>query len=519
MRDHLPQTALTRAEWWPTRSTETVRRLHSPLRRQLEQHSATAVLLAVYAYVQFLQFEVRLPPFLHYPALDEKQARSTGLVEWELDVLARETIGYSHDVGRAITHYGDVATLINLIKRLEQNILRAYPHAQRDVIRELNRSSHRQFPWQRPTNHPAIGRYFKVYSDPKVDDILRRTTGLSTIDLFRTGVGLTGHFLEKPVLPIPTPAAIRVDPGKIDTFLRRFATTFQDLKTRVRDSASFGINWTHTSNPLRVWPLIAGKLESGPHYFCPIPSFLLQRLTSGIYYELIDDAEFANPFGASFQRYIGEVLARVNVGDPPYRVFPEREYGPASKRKDTVDWIVEDASANLFVEAKTKRLAVQAKTDLESSAALEDQLEIMAKYVVQVYKTLADALQGQYPEWKPNNLPTYLIVVTLEEWFPLGPVVHDILEQRVRALMSASGLSPSMIESMPYSIASSDDFEMAIHVMSKRGIQTVMAERTSPEKREWLLAAVLTNSFADDLRGAELFFPEIWNQIVPESLT
>ncbi|MBC7768939.1 MAG: hypothetical protein H7124_09135 [Phycisphaerales bacterium] len=461
-----------------------------------------------------------MPPFLHFEALDTKPMRQTGLSEWELDVLSRETLAYSSiSGGRAVTSHSDVATLINLIKRLEENIWRAYPHGQRDIILELNRSSHRQFPWQRPTNHPAIARYYKIYSDPKVEEVLRRVTGLNTVELFRVGIGLTGHFLEKPALPIPAPAALRVDSSQIDNFLRRFADTIVNLRNHIEAKAAFGVNWAYVSNPLRDRPLVAVMINGGPHYLCPIPSFLLQRLTSGIYYELISDDGFANPFGASFQRYLGEVLVRVQANaSVPYAIFPERNYGPASKRKDTVDWIATDGSANLFIEAKAKRLAVQAKIDLESRTAMESQVSKMAEFVVQVYKTIVDALDGKYPEWKPNALPIYPIVVTLEEWFPLGPIVHGTLKNRVVELMEEAKLDIGMLKTMPYSLASSDDFEMAIHVMSKRGIDTVMAERCSEEKREWLLAGVLTNSFADELSDAEMFFPEIWKEIIPETM-
>jgi hypothetical protein len=518
MRDHLNRLAQTiREAWWLARSNQIVRNLHRPLRRTLEKYNALELLLAVYAYVQFIQFEVKLPAFLHYPALNEKTPRRTGLAEWELDVLCREAIAYSRvSGGQRIANYGDVSSAVNLIKRLEENIWRAYPHGQRDIIQELtSRSTHRQFPWQRPINHPAIGRYYKIYSDPKVEDVLKKVTGLSAIELFRVGVGLTGHFIDHPVLPIPAPAGLGVATPHIDAFLKRFATTFDDLRQRVCARTSWGINWAYTPNPLRDKPLIAGQLESGHCYVCPIPSFLLQRLTSGIYYELIDDDGFANPFGSSFQTYIGDVLVRVNSGPNMYQIFPEEKYGPSSRRKDTVDWIVEDATASLFVEVKAKRLAVQAKVDLESRDALTSQFEKLAEFVVQIYKTLKDALDGKYPHWKPSGRPIYPIVVTLEEWFPHGPIVHGVLDARVRELMAKANLDVGMIETMPYSVASADDFEMAIHVMAKRNICTVMADRTSNEKREWLLAAVLTDAFSDELQDAELFFPEIWNEIVP----
>jgi ribosomal protein L30/L7E len=307
-----------------------------------------------------------------------------------------------------------------------------------------------------------------------------------------------------------------VEPSVANKFLMRFATTVPDLQARILERQSFGINWAYSSNPLRDTPLIVGMINNVPHYVCPIPSFLLMRLTSGIYYELVSDKEFANTFGRSFQRYLGEMLSRTkSIWNSGYEILPEQEYGSPTRRKDTADWIVQDSSAVLFVEAKTKRLVVQAKIDLESRSKLEAELNKLADSVVQLYKTLKDALDGQYPHWQPSAINVYPVVVTLEEWFPQGPIIHQTLDNRVRQEMKRLNLDLAMLDVMPYSVASADDFEMAMQVMAQRSIDEVMASRTSKEKRQWLLAAVLTDSYSGELTKAKMLFPEIWNEMLP----
>ena len=50
-----------------------------------------------------------------------------------------------------------------------------------------------------------------------------------------------------------------------------------------------------------------------------------------------------------------------------------------------VDWVLSDSKGHLFIECKTKRLTLDAKT-LSDSVALDRDLDVMAKAVVQHYR-------------------------------------------------------------------------------------------------------------------------------------
>src|SRR5262245_55212682 len=103
-----------------------------------------------------------------------------------------------------------------------------------------------------------------------------------------------------------------------------------------------------------VWIERQGRRE----VICPIPTFLLWRLTNGVYYELLREPEFSNAYGDAFQGYVGAVLERANTGS--LRVYPEAQYQVGKDRRDTIAWLTEDVSAVLFVESKAKRLQLAA---------------------------------------------------------------------------------------------------------------------------------------------------------------
>src|SRR5260370_12366637 len=67
---------------------------------------------------------------------------------WELDILAREIVLNATTKGdRSLRRWNDLAGAINHIKRLDNEAYWAFGD-QRDVLLEMHRIVHRQFPWQ-----------------------------------------------------------------------------------------------------------------------------------------------------------------------------------------------------------------------------------------------------------------------------------------------------------------------------------------------------------------------------------
>jgi len=152
----------------------------------------------------------------------------------------------------------------------------------------------------------------------------------------------------------------------------------------------------------------------------PLPTFLVWRFTDGVYYEICQEPEFGSAFGDSFQRHVGEVVRRANTRGT-LQVYPEEEYLVGNMRKDSVDWIVTDDTAAIFVECKTKRLKLEAKVEIRSSEALEDELDKLATFITQVYKTILDCQKGYYRTFTlSSGLSVFPVVLTLEEWYALG---------------------------------------------------------------------------------------------------
>ncbi len=137
----------------------------------------------------------------------------------------------------------------------------------------------------------------------------------------------------------------------LDIFFGNIAINYegfrQECTTRCDPAPGLEI---YDYNPLVSHPIV--QLPNGD-FVCPVPRLLIERVTSGVYYDLAHayDNEFLTYLGHAFQHYIGLLFAGIVGLD----VRPEKEYGTRKAPRLSPDWLlVKDQTAVL--ECKTKRL-------------------------------------------------------------------------------------------------------------------------------------------------------------------
>jgi hypothetical protein len=189
-------------------------------------------------------------------------------------------------------------------------------------------------------------------------------------------------------------------------------------------------------------------------------------------------------------------------------VLPESEYWVGKDRKRSVDWIASDSSGELFVECKAKRLRADAKVALGDLTALRQELEKLAEFAVQIYRTLADALDGKYPHWTPSERPIFPLVVTLEDWYVFGHAIAAEIDAHLRSAFRDNGLNEGMLERFPLRICSVAEFEQLVSIIASKDVHSVMNEVVSAKRKLWLLHAAINDAFREDhkkLSRTELF--------------
>lgn len=500
--------------------------LYKPLRNELRKYSLEDVLSVVRAYSQALNFNQGFPSDLQpIPTWNDL---STGVHSWELDLIAREAIIncanlYTPNTLRKALNF---ARTVNKLKELENSISEKFVSTD-TVLRELDRIAHRQFVWQtdRPTN-TLLYRYYRIFNEPRLQKIIESVFGMNTHQVYLIGILMTGAYINQYALFYPPdlklPSSFKITQKELDSFLDHFSKGIDELKSLLKspEERQLNENFVYYFDSLKAFPLI--KLKTLSHQrtslVCPIPTLLFWRFTNGIYYELYNVAGFDQAFGNSFQTYTGDVLERALKHSQNVNYLPEE---PEVRRGlPSSDWIVQDDKAAIFIECKTKRMAMAAKIDLSDSGVLEEQLNKLADAAIQIYKAV-HAYQNnrlKKPVFTINNRRIFPLVLTLESWQLFGPSWDKFLEI-VRKKLKDSGFPADWITKMPPSVCSMSEFERLIGVINEVGsVQTVLGGKVdSPEKSNWGIDSYLFKDFKTEIDILKEIFEADFESDFPEA--
>jgi hypothetical protein len=280
------------------------------------------------------------------------------------------------------------------------------------------------------------------------------------------------------------------------------------LKVRLKGEQQYNENFAYAYNSLRAYPLVRMQYQRSEALVCPLMTLLYWKFTGGLYYELVGNPEFGNEFGEGFQSYVGEVIERA-CADPMIRLG-EKEYVIGKAKKRSVDWIVADENAAMFVECKSKRLSWGSKASLTDLQPLEADIDNMAAAIVQVYKTIADYRADAYPHFSPaKDRRIFPTVVTLENWRMFGPVMMNKLGEAVTLRLASEELGAELLQEMPYSVWGIEDLEVGLQIMHSNGISAFMEGKLNdPEMRLWDWHGYMTDRYRTFFPAKRLFDKE-----------
>lgn len=438
------------------------------------------------------------------------------LFPWDLPSIARDVLLHAQHRGgtKRLNTLAAVAKVANSRRDAaeEGSKLRLTGHD--DFSDELLRMAHHQFPWQQRTTYTSMIRHLKTFGAPGVAPLLEEHTGLTVKEFFFLGFAVSGHLMRRfDINSAQDYSHFGISRSQAIAFFERFSVSIDDLRP------SLGVQpvdatWEYGWNPLEATPLVALDPENPNRLYCPVPALLLRRFSTGLYYDMVNVRGFGNAFGTAFEAYVGEVLAVACKGgkatvlaETPYRVGKKTHHGP--------DWIVSDGSATFVVECKTKRLTVAARE--AGNVELRADIGKIADAVVQNYKNIQEAQQG-LSSWKPEGRLIVSVVITFEDWFFIGPYLHKILDEGVRSKMCDAGLDVQILDTMPYAVMSSREFELCIGPITEIGIAKFFLGKREGDYPQWMWPEYLREEYPS-LKPINFHraFEADWRRIFPEA--
>jgi len=487
---------------------------YKPLRNYLRKLCVDDSLFVIWNYAQYLQFGKKISKIIEInPSLlylrDTKSWRPN---EWELELLAKEIIINSQDICSSpisLKRWSHFFGTLSKLRNLRDEIAKTYIN-ENNVVTELYRIAHRQFPWQSRPNTKFLFRYYKIYSIPAINDIVKKLIGLNVRDLYIIGLAFIGTYLEKPEIPLPLKLDLEnvgIDLDKVNRFLYFTSEKLSTLKEEMIEEQDINDKFEYSYNHLRTYPIIRMLYKRKDSLVCPIPTLFFWRITSGLYYKICKEKDFGVNFGSSFQEYIGEVIKKAS-SNKRIKFIKEEEYHVGRNRKDTVDWIVYDRDSALFIECKAKRMILPVKIELIDSSLIEEELDKMVKFILQIYKTIDDYCNNKYPSFDyEEKRQIYPLILTMENWFLFGYKRLDILKKRIIKEFNNMNLPVDYLEKMPYSICSLEEFEDVIQLIQTTNIKRFMNKKVfDKEKNEWLFHEFILNEFPEESKKNKFLF-------------
>ncbi len=461
--------------------------LYRPFRNKLASFNVIDSLYVIWGYSRNYLFNEEFPSEiekpLHFNPNEPKlfERKYLGLFDHELEFLQKEII---LNCNIAKTNYSfreqkHFSKLMNYLREnMENTLIKKYTN-QQNLLLDFNRMVHRQFKWQTGFGREAIFRYYQIYTDETIAELITNKFKLTPQQLFLIGFlffGWTGtHF--KTALPFKSTAKA-ITSEMLEIFIGHFSMTIQEAKHELKTNQQINENIFYSINPLLAKPLLIDKSDM----ICPIPIFIFWLVTSGIYYPLIKDNSinklFGNALGKSFENYTGELLKK-SCTNNKLKIFPEEIYGKPEKR--TIDWLLIDENSILFIECKTKRMTLNSKSSLEITEGLEKDLKIMAGYVKQVYESYLEYKSNLYTTVKyDESKEFYPLILTLEDWFiNINHALVDKLKVFVVDCFQKANLDLELLEKFPYQIRCASDFERDIQLINYFGIKDYFYKATN----------------------------------------
>lgn len=489
---------------------------YKPLRNFVAKLDRDTSLLQICQFYQNIASDIPIP--MGFCRLNPKGLPSVKHVihAWELDILAREVILNCGSGGtKNLFVIKDFIAVVNLIRKMQD--IQVHGRLEDMIFQEMHRIIQQQFPWQTSSTELRLSRYFRIYRTPEIETLLKEETGLSIKQFYLLGVAVSGNFISKNGFNIKTDfTGFGISDEQRDSFFERVVMDVESLKERTKSVQEYNENWSYTINPLQSTPLVAFNSALPHMVICPIPNFLLTRISEGLFFDLLNIKGFENPYGNAFEKYVGEITEEL-ITTPDIAIEAGKEYFVKKDRKHGVDWYVFDGSAAMLVECKAKRLNLKARYQLEEEALLKE-VDLLAKFIVQNYKNLNDVVAG-YTEWRSESRSLHPVVVTLSEWNLFGPSISQRIEKTVLGLLAKAGLDSALLEQYPYTVMSVEEYETAIQIISKVGLAEFFNEKNNHEHKSWLVmpfinsrySAELPNVRRDYLRSELDIMREDWN--------
>lgn len=488
-------------------------RTYQSLRSLARQYSIEDSLPHIWAYARRIRFGTELPAgYHHFDGKGEWIDVKKHLHEFQLELLLREIFlnGSHESMGqKSLAKWDDLAALWNMTNKFSESF---DIEGADNIMMVMHRIGHQQISLQEDINAGFIGRYFALYNQPPLRTIFETHTDSSIREYFLMAFCTYASVLQSPRLNTKTNFnSLKIDHRLTHNFFSRLSIPLKNLRSLLIKNQSFSVDWAFTFNDYHGTPLVSLDPRCPDQVYCPMPSLLGRRLFQGLFYDISNAPGFTGAFGIAFENHIGTIFKRCC---PSFLLIAPEPYLINRSLKHGMDWILSDTTANIFIECKTMRIRVTAKSAIADADLLPD-LDRLADAVVQNYSNIMDARLG-LTNWIPNENPCYSLVATLEDWLLFSPAATGALRTLVNRKLDEKFISRNILDEVPYVIASAIEIQKAAATFHANSIQKIMSAKVAQNTNQWLVSSFLLERYTEASVIGDQIFDLEYNEVVAD---
>ncbi|WP_091957297.1 hypothetical protein [Bradyrhizobium shewense] len=444
--------------------------------------------------------------------------------KWALETLVNELLSIKKrgapPIGRPgrrldCSKFETVAQCINTLRELE-DAEDGMVLSQFNVLSVMHKIGHRQFEWQRGFfSYSQIYRTLAVFGGDLAKHYFESTYQISIAKFFECGFAFFALCQTHPGFRTNVNLTeVGLSPEVCDRALKLLSSPIEVIRAEAITIRKADGSTAYQASVLRKAPLLIFHPNVAR---APLPSLILQRLTAGLYYDLVGGGSHIwREIGARFESYCLELSTAILPELKPTGSF-HYKFG---KQYDSPDLFLHDQSgrACVVVECKAKKMSLAAKFSDDPMTSASAAFSEIIKGVVQIWRFHSHCRRN--PTIKDLAPSSMGVLLTLDPWLQMSNQHERVFEEAIKI---ADQIDPDIIDDdrKPILFCSIDDFENTLEVASEKSFLEALNSSASPKFRGWFLFNVHQAIGAQEKKNPYPFADRVagllpgWNDNLP----
>lgn len=434
------------------------------------------------------------------PSFNEEEIRKANdqyaFNHWTLETLVNEHLVARQDfapnrLGHTVLFNTNSPTaalqLIGTLRRLE-NAEDGIWLQSRNVMDFMGHLAQRQFPWQR-----GLGSYLSLYRSqymfdfPHAQERFLQRTGVPMSEFVKCGFGLYALAINSPWISSNADmSAIEIKKDVFEKTVALISLPFRHMERTARELRRQGKLTAYKPSALRRYPCIG--FPSTGHLIAPLPDLILERITAGLFYDLVGDpGVLQETVGKRFESYCA---LQVGACLPSISIEPEVLYSAGRGNNFATPDLRLSVDNEIFavVECKAARAPYGARfaDDPAEIAGIDE----MAKGIFQIWRFVSHQRRKIGPT---NTIRDDVcgVVLTLDTWLDMHVAGQREALRRAHQLRQSKDPDILEIDCRPVGFVHIQDFESVLATATTKSfIGALSAWLRNPEFDGWSLTTV-----------------------------